>query len=93
MMETAEFRHRPNPSAVMNGPPKWRVFVQPEVGAPGVVVIHVGAKQPTQMRFTHHDHMVQQVPTDRSNDTFDGAVRLMRTSLQGARSWGHQAAS
>ena len=44
MMETTEFRHQRNPAAVMNGPPKWRVFVQPEVGAPCVVVIRVGAK-------------------------------------------------
>ena len=26
------------------------------------------------MRFAHHDHMVQQVPTDRSDDTFDVSV-------------------
>ena len=71
MVQSAEFRHRRDRSAVMNGPPKWRVFVQAEMGPPGVVVIRVGAKQATQMRFAHHDHMIQQVPPDRTDDTFD----------------------
>jgi len=59
MMESAEFWHRRDPAVALNGPPKWRVFVQAEMGAPGVLVIRVGAKELTQMRFAHHDHMVQ----------------------------------
>ena len=49
------------------------------MGSVGIVVIRVGAKQPMQMGFADHDHVVQQVPPDRPDDAFNISVLPRRS--------------
>ncbi len=48
MVESAEFRHRCDRAAMLDGPPQRRVLVESEMGPVGVVVFRISAKQPTE---------------------------------------------
>jgi hypothetical protein len=59
-----------------NGPPLWRILLQPQMGSRPVVVGEVLLQHPSQMLLTEHDHMIEAFPPDRTDHPLDVTVGL-----------------
>ena len=77
MAEPADFRDRHDDGAVASRHDRTRnrrVFVQRQVRAELFVVCTIERRQPNQTRFVEHDHVIETLATDGSNEPLDEGI-------------------
>ena len=51
----------------LNGPRRWRIFVQRQVCASVIIILHVREENMAQVSFAEDDDMIKTFPSDRAN--------------------------
>src|SRR5438105_4307840 len=69
MMQTSHLRELNNISHLgrMNSPRLWGVFGQSQMSPAAMVIRKIAFQDPSQMSFSQHDHVIQAVTSNRSD--------------------------
>ena len=61
----------------LNGPRRWRIFVQRQVCASVIIILHVREENMAQVSFAEDDDMIKTFPSDRTNQSFVPAIAVL----------------
>ena len=70
---------------------EWGVFVQRSMRPQLIIIGGICDKDPTQVRFTEHDHVVQALPADRADESLNVRILPGRSGRNGPVSNAHGA--